>query len=428
VAKISTRQRELLKAFKELNKSKGKFLHIPVWGNKAQGLTKDTDQRSRSFLYTMLAASVAKMLGVNKIKFYENGMVSTNLPFSQQVVGGRATRSTHPKVLSGFSKLLAALVEGDFEVENPFLWKTKSDIVKIVKDAKMSSLIGLTNSCSWTRTTDRLNTHCGVCSQCIERRIATTHNDVKEDDPPERYKTDLFVGNLDRKEHRTMVESYIMSAEDLKDMSPEMFFGRFGEVSRILPYTGIPTSQAAEKLYELHKRQGEQVCSVIIEKIKQYAGLIEEGRVPRNSLLGFVLGRSVKRGIPDTPSCSFPTPEGAHWKDVNIEIISNESVRIRVMGVTKIYTAFDMGFRDRRRMDMMNRQWDLLVRFAEKNGVIQWEQRGGERSIYKIIQRLKETLKLFFRIDGSPIHNYQRSVGYRTKFIISYKAFGSRQF
>jgi hypothetical protein len=77
----------------------GSIRHVPVWATKDQTLGRDHTQRSRSFLYASLAASVAVMLGRDRFRFYENGVTSMNLPPVPQVVGGRATRTTHPTTL-----------------------------------------------------------------------------------------------------------------------------------------------------------------------------------------------------------------------------------------------------------------------------------------------------------------------------------------
>jgi hypothetical protein len=76
---------------------------LPVSINKDSRLTCETTQRTRSFLFAALGATVALMLGLDRVHFYENGVVSFNLPPSAQVVGARATRTTHPRVLSGFT-------------------------------------------------------------------------------------------------------------------------------------------------------------------------------------------------------------------------------------------------------------------------------------------------------------------------------------
>jgi hypothetical protein len=37
------------------------------------------------------------MSGKDRFSFYENGVVSINPPLAGDIVGGRATRTTHPK-------------------------------------------------------------------------------------------------------------------------------------------------------------------------------------------------------------------------------------------------------------------------------------------------------------------------------------------
>jgi hypothetical protein len=71
----------------------------------SEDLNREYTQRSRSFLYAALGATVAAMVGRDRIRFYENGVVSLNLPVSAQAIGARATRTTHPRVLNGFAEL-----------------------------------------------------------------------------------------------------------------------------------------------------------------------------------------------------------------------------------------------------------------------------------------------------------------------------------
>ena len=47
-------------------------------------------------------AVTARLFGLDRITFFENGIVSLNLPPLAQVVGARATRTTHPQVLGRF--------------------------------------------------------------------------------------------------------------------------------------------------------------------------------------------------------------------------------------------------------------------------------------------------------------------------------------
>lgn len=425
VAKISKRQVDLLADFRSIAGNAGEILHVPVWVNKDQGLSKDADQRSRSFLYAVLGATVARMLGLNRIRFYENGIVSMNLPISGQVVGARASRSTHPKVLTGLSRLFTLLFEEDFLVENPFFWKTKTDVVKLIKDSGFAELIKSAHSCSHIRTTTNINTHCGVCSQCIERRLATEYNNIGENDPPEAYKTDLFTSKLEKHDDKTIVESYVRHAQDLESMSPEGFFRHFGEAHRVLQYVNLSTNKAAKQLWELHQRHGQQVSQVIENQIRSNAGLIRRGEIPRHSLLGLIVGKSIERKRATKSRASFPTPEGTKWKDVIIEIKSNNSVRIRIGRIVETYNTGEIGLVDQRKRDLPNKQWELLLRFAEEKGCIRWGNKyREEKNIYQQIARLKKDLIRFFGIDSPPIHNYTKKDGYCTKFEISDRRFG----
>jgi hypothetical protein len=68
-----------------------KVMHVPVLVTRQETLrAPEYTQRSRSFLYAALACVVARLLGNSWIRFFENGVVSINLPISAQLVGARA--------------------------------------------------------------------------------------------------------------------------------------------------------------------------------------------------------------------------------------------------------------------------------------------------------------------------------------------------
>lgn len=56
-----------------------KPLHIHVMINKDKKLTRDTNQRTRSFLFAALGAIVSDAFGLKRVRFYENGVTSCNL-------------------------------------------------------------------------------------------------------------------------------------------------------------------------------------------------------------------------------------------------------------------------------------------------------------------------------------------------------------
>ena len=87
-----------------------RILHVPVWAHLEGSLGSEPTHRTRSFLFAALGAVTAQLLDRNRICFFENGVVSLNLPPVGQVVGARATRTTHPQALAGLRRVLSAVL------------------------------------------------------------------------------------------------------------------------------------------------------------------------------------------------------------------------------------------------------------------------------------------------------------------------------
>ena len=417
-SQIISRQEQLVTALRKFPGQKAKLLHVPVWVNKAQSLTADTNQRTRSFLYAGLAAAVAAMVQRREIKFYENGVVSCNLPISEQLVGARASRSTHPKALSFFSGLFSCLLGFEMSFENPYLWKTKTEIVQSLSDCQAEALIRETRSCAHTRTTKFVGSHCGVCSQCVERWIATRAAGVAEHDPDELYAKHLFTGALSNGPERSLVESYVASALEWSEMSPESLLERYPEVMRIVDALG-PLGKTVLQVHDLHRRQASHMAAVIESQISEHAELIRQRQVDPSSLLSIVLRSASRASTAKEKRHRFPTPEGSRWGDIEITITSNISARIRIGSMVKTYTCFDMGFRDHRRPDMFNLQWELLCDLAEQSGAISWKTPKSKPGLQKRVQALSKTLQLFFELESNAFYPYREERGYVARFRIS---------
>jgi hypothetical protein len=65
-----------------------KPVHLKVLANKVGTFDHEHTQRSRSFLFSSIASVVAHVFGINAVDFYENGIVSVNLPLCEQEVNG----------------------------------------------------------------------------------------------------------------------------------------------------------------------------------------------------------------------------------------------------------------------------------------------------------------------------------------------------
>ena len=329
--KIDNRQRALLQDLYAHCPVKKPF-HVPVWINKEKALGREYTQRTRSFLYASLATVVARIFDLWRIRFYENGIVSINLPISPQVIGGRATRTTHPQVLNGFADIFSAILEQPFAVENPFRWKTKGEVVRSIRDARCGALIKHTVSCThvWEMTT--LRSHCGVCSQCIDRRFGTLSAGCQDtEDPDEMYGVDLLRGERPPGDSRTMLESYVRSAKRVKEMSDTSFFSEFGEAHRVTSHVrGMTIHDAATELVAMYKRHSAEVGGVIANGIKNNAQHIADGKIPSNCLLILALPDEYKRSTETTDMPPSPLLILDEIKDGE----KNRSVLARVVGTS----------------------------------------------------------------------------------------------
>lgn len=272
-------------------------LHVTVQVNKEKELGKEYTQRSRSFLYASLAATVAKMSGLNSVRFYENGVVSINLPVAEDVVGGRATRSTHPYVLNGFSRLFSMIAastgDSEFIVENGFVDKTKADVVRMIVENDCSAMIETSTSCTHTWTWSKLHTHCGVCSQCIDRRFAVLAAGAGEYDPAARYKDDLFLSPRPKTEDRRMISCYVETARQLSGMSQSDFAESFGQVFRVAKQLPGSVDGNIRMIHQLLQRHGKEVTGVVSGALAQHSELILNRSLPANSLLQMVHDLSI---------------------------------------------------------------------------------------------------------------------------------------
>jgi 7-cyano-7-deazaguanine synthase in queuosine biosynthesis len=290
--------------------------HIPVWATKAEEVGGEYTQRTRSFLYAALATAVSAMMGKDRIRFYENGVTSMNLPIAPQVVGSRATRTTHPQSIRGFGRFFSALLDRPFVVESPFVWKTKTDVVRLIKDSGHGVLAAHTVSCSRTFEATKLHPHCGRCSLCIDRRFATLAAGLSdEEDPPEMYKADLLTGERPMGETRTMAESFLQRASKLRTVHELDLFAEYPEATRSIRHVGLESEEAARRIVELHRRHGEDVQAALAEGHKRHARAFQEGTLPDSCLLVLAVpGRYRQKagdGVATVPTFRL---EGDFWK------------------------------------------------------------------------------------------------------------------
>ena len=296
-----------------------RVFHVPVRANLKDDLGKEHTHRTRSFLFASIGAVTAHLLGPRRIFFFENGVVSLNLPPVGQVVGARATRTTHPQVLTGFRRVLSSVLGQSFDVINPYAWITKSEVIERIVQSSCVDLIKDTRSCTRIHEMTKLHPHCGQCSQCLDRRFAILAAGQAQADPADAYKVDLMSGDREPGPDRETALAFIRSASKINQMTDIDFFSHYGETSRIVSHFDEPAEMVARRIYELYQRHAAAICRVFDAGVDANKADIRNGSLPPDCLVSLIIGqRSEVTSYP--ASASGPKMAAAPLQEIRISI------------------------------------------------------------------------------------------------------------
>jgi 7-cyano-7-deazaguanine synthase in queuosine biosynthesis len=291
---VSTQSKRQTALFASLRKAfpKVQMIHVPIWVNKDESKSREYSQRTRSFLFSALGAVVGASVQAEGIRFFENGIVSLNFPVADEVIGARASRTTHPQVLKLFAEFYQRVLGRPFEVDNPFLFKTKAEVVALIRKHGHAGLIPQTCSCAHQGFfQSKTQWHCGGCSQCIDRKMAILANDIEDNEDAHDYVIDVLSGARKNGYERNMAVNYARHAQELSQLGANQIAERFAtELSRAV--RPLPNRrEAAANFVAMHERHAATVQGVIVKNIKLHAGAIVDGTIPESSLLSLVAGR-----------------------------------------------------------------------------------------------------------------------------------------
>jgi hypothetical protein len=133
----------------------------------------------------------------------------------------------------------------------------------------------------------KLHTHCGCCSQCLDRRFAILAANVAEHDPVEMYKVELLAGPRDEADDQTMAESYVRTALELRELGDLAFFGRFaGETARVLTcFPSLSADEVGRRVFDLHQRHARAIGDVLKSGVEWHSEELVNRSLPPSSLL-----------------------------------------------------------------------------------------------------------------------------------------------
>lgn len=143
--------------------------------------------RSRPFTYYLLSAYGALMNGANRVIVPENGQGSLGgslIPFGSEA----PHRSCHPGFTSRLTILLQKLTGKLIKFEHPALFQTKAQVLSELNAIQPHSEAWLLEHASCSHDQRHSNragkkVHCGVCGNCILRRVSNRMADIEDVTP-----------------------------------------------------------------------------------------------------------------------------------------------------------------------------------------------------------------------------------------------------
>ncbi len=308
--------------------------HFPLVSGAVHRRSSDapeSTQRTRSFLYATLGVVAAEPLGLHEVHLADNGVVSLNLPINDQLQGAQATRSTHPKFIRLYNHLLAAVFPEGPRVLNPLWDRTRAETLGVLEKVRATALIDQTNSCSHTRGKTGMQPHCGVCSQCIDRRFATLAAGLEEFDPADRYEADIFTHSLREGPARTMAYSYVRHASEISEMNGEEMFRRFTQLFDCIDPRDPRQQDTVESLTAMVCRHGEEVMRVMEEQIARSKRALARQKLPADCLVALVAAQGPTSEREGAVFCASPDYREVSLRGNKFALSTNQARVVELM-------------------------------------------------------------------------------------------------
>jgi hypothetical protein len=232
-------------------------------------------QRTRTFLYGSIAFALATALGQKEVSFYENGITSLNFPRRQDLLNARASRTTHPRTMFLLSEFLSHVAGSPIVLNNTYRWKTKADVLEVLKTHRAEELIPSTVTCSRTTMTRGDHTHCGGCFQCVDRRFSASAAGLSDVDHSALYTLDMLSQNIADGQVKTVILDYIRLGLRFKADTPDSFYGEWLTELSDAMCPGDKEESFVGATYQLVNRFGNQTVAAL-EAFSRSADITKE--------------------------------------------------------------------------------------------------------------------------------------------------------
>ncbi|MFM1907446.1 MAG: hypothetical protein RLZZ591_1123 [Pseudomonadota bacterium] len=259
---VNVQSAHQLTNWKNLGRKNDKDLHaVQVAAFFKEPHRTEPTFRSRPFIYDMLAGYGAALAQPAKVVIPENGQGS--LGGSLVPLGNEAPhRSCHPGFTSRLTKLVHALTDIVVAIEHPALFLTKGEVLSQLASlsTQPNDWLAAHRSCSYDArhsSQDRKSLHCGLCGNCLLRRVALLSANI-DDTTPYRA-ADLtatsfegaFKGQLPRvhKSNHDVAFNSIRAMQRLADLASSPRNTRVeSEIANIQRALDAPIQEVREKM------------------------------------------------------------------------------------------------------------------------------------------------------------------------------------
>ena len=247
----------------------------------------EESQRTRSMLYSSVAYALSTVFQQDSFNFFENGITSLNFPKRADMINARSSRTTHPRTIWHLQNFFSHLHGKPFQIKHPYLFLTKTDVNAKLKIYEKQELINSTVSCSVALKKEGNFTHCGTCSQCVDRRFAMHASNLEEFDGEGIYAKNFITDKIDNDGDRLTVIDHVRQAIKFKESSEAGFYEDMAyELGNLIDYIDLEEDKSLQSLFDLCKKHGQQIHSGILKMRDTYDDPFKE--ISKGSFLDLI--------------------------------------------------------------------------------------------------------------------------------------------
>ena len=233
----------------------GRCTHIKFRCGLLNDHSFDKNYATRALLYNAVSFAVSQLYSTDKYYVYENGISAINFRGINSIDNSTGY-TVHPKAMHLLEMLYMHISGKQFTIQMPFLFKTKAEVISVLRSWDRISLLKHTVSCDRRLSIPLGFSHCGTCPSCITRRIALFASDLRQEHKDSFYYDFLAESNLTAQQEQ-MMETMLREMIYFINQRSDAFCGLWEDditiIEENLPYANSYPS-VVEKIYDLCNR------------------------------------------------------------------------------------------------------------------------------------------------------------------------------